>query len=342
MPIDIAIDFGTSKTVLVCGGKIVLSQPTVAAVDSETWQPLCFGDKAKSMIGRTPEAIETVFPIQRGMIADYDVAEQMLKEYMDMSFGKRLIKPRIIIAMPEGATSIQRRSVANAAETAGGRRVQIVDTAVAAALGMGLDFLAPDSKMVVDIGAGVTDIAILSSGGIVQCNSAPVGSLDFDEAIIKYVRKECNVLIGNLTAEEIKKQIGAVVPRKERIVITAKGRNIFSGLPQTFEVASPDIYRAMKDTAAAICTAVKDVIERSAPDAVADVMADKIYVTGGGALVNGMAELLEDYLNCKVEIANDPEYSVAKGALIALKNPELLENTDYSLRNLEDLIVETP
>lgn len=342
MPIDIAIDFGTSKTVLVCGGKIVLSQPTVATVDSETWQPLCFGDKAKSMIGRTPEAIETVFPIQRGMIADYDVAEQMLKEYMDMSFGKRLIKPRIIIAMPEGATSIQRRSVANAAETAGGRRVQIVDTAVAAALGMGLDFLAPDSKMVVDIGAGVTDIAILSSGGIVQCNSAPVGSLDFDEAIIKYVRKECNVLIGNLTAEEIKKQIGAVVPRKERIVITAKGRNIFSGLPQTFEVASPDIYRAMKDTAAAICTAVKDVIERSAPDAVADVMADKIYVTGGGALVNGMAELLEDYLNCKVEIANDPEYSVAKGALIALKNPELLENTDYSLRNLEDLIVETP
>lgn len=342
MPIEIAIDFGTSKTVLACGGKMVLTQPTVASVDSETWQPLAFGDRAKSMIGRTPEAIETVFPIQRGMIADYDIAEQMLKEYMDISFGKRLIKPRIIIAMPEGATSIQRRSVANAAENAGGRRVQIVDTAVAAALGMGLDFLSPGGKMVVDIGAGVTDIAILSSGGIVQCSSAPIGSHDFDEAIIKYVRKKCNVLIGNLTAEDIKKQIGSVVPRKERLVITAKGRNIFSGLPQIFEVSSTDIYRAMKDTAKSICAAIKGVIEKSSPDAVADVMADKIYVAGGGALVNGMKELLEEYINCKVEIAGDAEYSVARGALKALKNPELLENTDYQIRNLEDLIVETP
>lgn len=341
MSIDIAIDFGTSKTVLASGNKVVFSQPTVAAVDSETWEPICFGDRAKSMIGRTPEAIETVFPIQRGMIADYDIAEQMLKEYMGTTFGKRLIKPRIIIAMPEGATSIQRRSVANAAETAGGRYVQVVDTAVAAALGMGIDFLEPDGKLVVDIGAGVTDVAILSSGGIVQCHSAPVGSLDFDEAIVKYVRKECNVLIGNLTAEDIKKQIGSVVPRKEEVIITAKGRNLFSGLPQIFEISSTDIYYAMKDTATAICTAIKSVVEKASPDAVADVMADKIYVTGGGALVSGMAELLSEFLGCKVKIHYDAQHSVAKGALIALKNPELLENTDYQLRNLEDLIVET-
>ena len=341
MPVDIAVDFGTSKTVLACGNKIVLCQPTVAAVDSESWQPLCFGDKAKSMIGRTPKAIETVFPIQRGMIADYDIAEQMLKAYMDISFGKRLIKPRIIIAMPEGATSIQRRSVANAAETAGGRSVQVVDTAVAAALGMGIDFVAPDGKMVVDIGAGVTDIAILSSGGIVQCQSAPIGSFDFDDAIIKYVRKECNVLIGGLTAEDIKKQIGSVVPRREEVVITAKGRNIFSGLPQIFEVSSTDVYDAMRDTAEAICTAIKGVVEKAAPDAISDVMADKVYVTGGGALVHGMGELLAEYLNCEVEINPDTEYTVAKGALTVLRNPELLENTDYQLRNLEDLIVET-
>ena len=340
MPIDIAIDFGTSKTVLICGNKIVLEQPTVATVDSETWQPIAFGDRAKSMIGRTSEAMETVSPIQRGMIADYDIAEQMLKEYIGTSFGKRLIKPRIIIVMPEGATSIQRRSVANAAETAGGRRVQVVDTAVAVALGMGINFFEPGGKMVVDIGAGVTDIATLSAGGIVQCDSAPVGSFDFDEAIIKYVRKEYNVLIGNLTAEEIKKQIGSVVLRKEEVTVKAKGRNLFSGLPQLFDISSTDVYNAMRDTANALCSAIKSVIEKTSPDIIADVMADKIYVTGGGALTNGMEELLSEYLGCRIKIHYDAEHTVAKGALIALRNPKLLKNTDYQLRNIQDIIVE--
>ncbi|MBO5913654.1 MAG: rod shape-determining protein, partial [Clostridia bacterium] len=196
MPIDLAIDFGTSKTVLLCGNKILLEQPTVATVDSETWEPVIFGEKARDMIGRLPDHLESVFPIQRGMIADYDIAEQMLTEYFTNSLGKRLIKPRIIIAMPSAATSIQRRSLENAAETAGGRRVQVISSGIAAALGMGIDFTEPGGKMIVDIGAGVTDIATLSAGGIVQCDSAPIGSLDFDEAIIKYVRKEFNVLIG--------------------------------------------------------------------------------------------------------------------------------------------------
>ena len=340
MPIDIAIDLGTSKTVLFSGNKIILEQPTVATVDSETWEPVCFGDRAKSMIGRTPENLETVFPIQRGMIADYDVAEQMLKEYMSASFSKKLIKPRIIIAMPERATSIQRRSVANAAEIAGGRRVQVIDTAVAAALGMGIDFSNPGGKMIVDIGAGVTDVATLSAGGIVQCDSAPVGSLDFDDAIIKYVRKEYNILIGNLTAEDIKKQIGSVIPRKEEVIIKAKGRNLFSGLPQLFEISSGDVYSAMYDTAVSICMAIKSVVEKTPPDIVADIMADKVHVTGGGALVNGMAEMLSGYLNCEVRIRRDAEHSIVKGAQAALKYPELLNNIDYQLRNIQDLIVE--
>ena len=189
MPIDIAFDFGTSKTVLLCGNKILLEQPTVATVDSETWEPVCFGERARDMIGRLPEQLETVFPIQRGMIADYDLAEQMLTEFMGRALGKRLIKPRVIIAMPSGATSIQRRSLENAAETAGGRRVQVIDSAVAAALGMGIDFSKPCGKLVVYIGAGVTDIAVLSAGGIVQCDSAPIGAMDFNDAIIKYIRK---------------------------------------------------------------------------------------------------------------------------------------------------------
>jgi rod shape-determining protein MreB len=341
MPIDLAIDFGTSKTVLLCGNKILLEQPTVATVDSETWEPVSFGEKAKEMIGRLPDYLESVFPIQRGMIADYDIAEQMLTEYFTNSLGKRLIKPRIIIAMPSGATSIQRRSLENAAEIAGGRRVQVIDSGVAAALGMGIDFTAPGGKMIVDIGAGVTDIATLSAGGIVQCDSAPIGSLDFDEAIIKYVRKEFNVLIGNLTAEEIKKQIGSVIPRNAEVVIKAKGRNLFSGLPQLFEITSTDVYNAMKDTAGAIFAAINSVIERTPPDIVADIMSDKIHVTGGGALVNGMADFLGQNLNTDVHIRTDAEYSVVKGAQAALKYPELIKNIDYQLKNIQDLIVET-
>lgn len=340
MPIDLAIDFGTSKTVLLCGNKILLEQPTVATVDSETWEPVAFGEKARNMIGRLPEHLESVFPIQRGMIADYDIAEQMLTEYFSTSLGKRLIKPRIIIAMPSGATSIQRRSLENAAEIAGGRRVQVIDSGVAAALGMGIDFSKPGGKMIVDIGAGVTDIATLSAGGIVQCDSAPIGSNDFDEAIIKYVRKEFNVLIGSLTAEEIKKQIGSVVPRGVEVVIKAKGRNLFSGLPQLFEITSSDVYAAMKDTAMAIFSAINGVIERTSPDIVADIMCDKVYVTGGGALINGMGELLEENLNTEIYIRSDAEYSVVKGANAALKYPELIKNIDYQLKNIQDLIVD--
>ena len=340
MPVDIAIDFGTSKTVLYSANKILLKQPTVAAVDSETWEPICFGDRAKSMVSRTSEDVDIVFPIQRGMIADYDVAEQMLTEYMDSSIGKHLIKPRVIIAMPEGATSIQRRSISNAAIAAGGRRVQVIDTGVAAALGMGIDFTAPGGRLVIDIGAGVTDIAALSAGGIVHCASEPIGSLDFDEAIIKYVRKEFNVLIGSLTAEEIKKQIGSVVPRKEEVIIKAKGRNLFSGLPQIFEISSSDVYSAMCDTGVAICTAIKSVVEKLSPDVVSDIMSQRINVAGGGALVNGMEELLSNILSSDVRVHRDAENCVVKGALTALKYPELLKLSDYQLRNVENLIVD--
>ena len=323
MPVDIAIDLGTSKTVLYSANKILLEQPTVAAVDSETWQPICFGDRAKSMIGRTSEDREVVFPIQRGMIADYDVAEQMLSDYMSKAVGKHLIKPRVIIAMPEGATSIQRRSASNAAISAGGRRVQVIDTAVAAALGMGIDFSDAGGKLVVDIGAGVTDVAALSAGGIVQCDSAPIGSLDFDEAIIRYV----------------KKQIGSVIGRKEQVIIKAKGRNLFTGLPQLFEISSDDVYTAMHETVVSMCNVIKSVIEKTSPDAVADIMSQKIYVCGGGALINGMEEMLSEYLSSEVKVHRDARHCVAKGALLSLKMPELLKNSDYELRNIEDLVI---
>lgn len=340
MPIDVAIDLGTYKTVIYSYNKILLEQPTVATVESETWEPLCFGERAKNMLGRTSEDVETVFPIQRGVIADYDTAESMLNDYMSKSIGKRLIKPRVIVAMPTGATSIQRRSVANVAANAGGRRVQIIETAVAAALGMGIDFLAPGGKLIVDIGAGVTDIAVLSAGGVVQCESVPIGSIDYDDAIIKYVRKEFNVLIGSLTAEEIKMQIGSAFPRREEVTINAKGRNLFTGLPQIFEISSSDVYSAMCDISYAMCGAIKRLLERTDPDLVADIIDDRIYVSGGGANLNGMGELLKEYFGCDVYIHRDAKHSVVKGAYAALKHPELLKNVDFDLRNIQDLIVE--
>lgn len=342
MPIDIAIDLGTYKTVIVNGNKILLEQPTVATVDSETWEPICFGDQARDMIGRTSENTETVLPIQHGIIADYDIAEQMLANYMGKSLGKRLIRPRVVVAMPSGATSIQRRSVANAVENAGGRQVRIIDTAVAAAIGLGVDFSQPGGKMVVDIGAGVTDIATLSAGGIVQCESAPIGSADFDEAIIRYIKKEHNVLIGNLSAESIKKQIGSMVRRKEEVIIKAKGRNLFTGLPEIFDVSSSDIYYAMADTAEQICSAIKGVIESTDPDVIADVISDKIYVTGAGAGINGMEEFLSEYLSGRVKIDRDGVHTVAYGAAMAAKNANLLRDSDYQLRSIEDLIVDDP
>lgn len=340
MPIDVAIDLGTYKTVIYSYNRILLEEPTVATVEGESWEPICFGQRAKEMVGRTSEDIETVFPIQRGVIADYDIAEHMLNEYMSKSIGKRLIKPRVIVAMPTGATSIQRRSVSNAATNAGGRRVQIIETAVAAAFGMGVDFSKPGGKLVVDIGAGVTDIAVLSAGGVVQCESVPIGSIDYEDAIIKYVRKEFNVLIGYLTAEEIKLQIGSAVPRTEEVTIKAKGRNLFTGLPQLFDISSSDVYSAMCDVSYGICGAIKNVLERTAPDIVADIMEDKIYVSGGCANLNGMGELLNSYFNCDIYIHRDPEHCVARGAYAALKHPELLKNIDFDLRNIQDLIVE--
>jgi rod shape-determining protein MreB len=205
---------------------------------------------------------------------------------------------------------------------------------------MGVDFSRPGGKLVVDIGAGVTDIAVLSAGGVVQCESAPIGSIDYDDAIIKYVRKEFNVLIGDLTAEEIKMQIGSAIPRREEVTISAKGRNLFTGLPQIFEISSGDVYSAMCDISYSICGEIKKVLERTEPDLVADIMGDKINVSGGGANLNGMGELLKEFFECDVHIHHDAEHSVVKGAYAALKRPELLKNIDFDMRNIQDLIVE--
>ncbi len=340
MPIEIAIDLGTSKTVMISGTKKVLEEPSVVTVDTETREPISYGRLAKETIGRTPDSVTTVFPIEHGVIADYGITEIMLKEYMQNAFGNHLLRPRVIISVPTGVTAVQHRSVARAVEIAGGRNVCTIESVMADAIGLGIDFKEPRGSMVVDIGAGTTDIATMSMGGLAVCSSVRTASNDFDEAIIRYIRREFNVLVGKQTAENLKIQLGSVVKRPVELTVQAKGRNLFTGLPQIFEISSSHIYEAIIDTALSICAAVKSVMEKSPPDIVADISTDGIHLTGGGALIYGMPDLIAEYMHTGVNMAVSPKYTVAKGAAIALRRPELLVNGDYQFRSIQELIVD--
>ena len=228
MATDIGIDLGSYKTVIFSSSKIVLEQPSFVTVDSETWEPVYFGEKARQTLGRTPDSLICVNPISHGKISDYDIAESMLKTYMDDAFGNKVLRPRIMATLPSGLTELQHHSLANVIESSGGRNVFVIESSLAIAYGLELDFSKPHGYLIIDIGAGTTDIAVISMGGIASCNSFPVASFDFDNQIIKYVRSEYNIEIGQLTAESIKKQIGAVVDRSVEIAMVAKGRNVFT------------------------------------------------------------------------------------------------------------------
>ncbi len=340
MPIDIAVDFGTSKTILLQGSKVVLEQPSVATVDTETWEPVCFGERAYKMIGRTPESLTTVFPMTRGTISDYKTAELMLKYYMKEAFGHRVFKPRIMVSVPIAVTTLQHRSVANVARDAGGRSVCTIEAPVAAALGLGIDFTKPNGALIIDIGAGTTDIAAVSMGGLAKSASLGVASMDFDAAIIRFVKRKYNIMIGDLTAESIKKQIGCVVKRQIPLTMNVGGMDMVSGLPVNFEITSDDVFEATKEVANSICTGIKKVISETDPDLLADIMEKNAYLCGGGCQIYGMRELVSEFTGMKIKQCEDPAHIVVKGARTALKNPELLKDGDYRFRSIEDLITD--
>ena len=319
---------------------MVLELPNVVTVDSETWEPVYFGEKAKQTIGRTPDSLECVFPIEHGVISDYDIAEIMLKNYMQQAFGNKILRPRIMATLPAGLTELQHHSLSNVMESAGGRNVSVIEGPLAVAFGLGLDFSKPRGSLIVDIGAGTTDIAVISMGGIAVCESFKTASNDLDNQIIRYIRKEYNVEIGPLTAEMIKIKVGAAVKRDIEVAIVAKGRNVFSGLPESFEISSGEVYDAIIDTVDVICNAIRQVLNRTDPDLVADIIEDGLNLTGGGSQLSGFAEKLKDYLGIEVHQLEDPSHSVVKGAAVALKNPELLKNVDYQMRSIKELAVE--
>lgn len=340
MATDIGIDFGSSKTVIFSSSKVVLELPNVVTVDSESWEVVYTGEKAKQTLGRTPESMQTVFPIEHGVISDYDLAEYMLKEYMGQAFGNKVLRPRIMVTLPAGLTELQHHSLSNVAEAAGGRNITVIESPLAIAFGLGLDFSVPHGTLIVDIGAGTTDVAVISLGGIAACNSYKVASFDIDAQIIRYVRKEFNIEIGKLTAEFIKIKVGTAVERDVEIAVIAKGRNVFTGLPESFEITSSEVYEATKDIIEMMCNAIREVLNKTDPDLVADIMKDGMYLAGGGSLLSGLPQKIESYLGIKVHQLEDPAHSVVKGAAVALKNKDLLKNVDYQMRSIKELEIE--
>ncbi len=340
MATDIGIDIGSSKTVIFSSSKVILELPNVVTVDCDTWEPVYFGEKAKQTKGRTPESLVCVNPIERGVISDYDIAEIMLKNYMAEAFGNRILRPRIMATLPAGLTELQHHSLSNVVEAAGGRNVSVIEGPLAVAFGLGLDFDTPHGTLIVDIGAGTTDIAVISMGGIAVCESFKTASFDMDAQIQRYIRKEYNVEIGDLMAENIKIKLGAAVSRPIEVALVAKGQNVFTGLPESFEITAKEVYEAISDTIDAICNAVRQVINKTDPDLVADISTDGLYLCGGGSKLSGMDKRLSEYLGIPVNPLPDPAYSVVKGAATALKNPQLLKNVDYRIRSIKELEIE--
>ncbi|MCQ2448937.1 MAG: rod shape-determining protein [Clostridia bacterium] len=340
MATEIGIDLGSSKTVIFSSSQVVLEEPSVVTVDAETFEPVYFGEKAKQTLGRTPESLLCVSPIEHGIISDYDIAEAMLKNYMHQAFSNRIIRPRIMATLPAGLTELQHHSVAKVVESSGGRNISVIESPLAIACGLGVDFSKPHGTLIVDIGAGTTDIAVISMGGISVCESFKVASGDFDAQIARYIRKEYNVEVGPLMAEQVKQKIGTVLERPVEIAMIAKGRNVFTGLPEAFEITSAEIMEAIRETADTICNAIRSVLSKTDPDLVADIMADGLYLTGGGALLNGMDRLISEFVGTQVFLLDDPMHSVVRGAAVALKHPELLKNVDYQMRSIRELQID--
>lgn len=317
---DVAIDLGTASVLVYVKGKgIVLKEPSVVAIDQETRRILAIGDAARQMIGRTPGSIVAVRPLRNGVIADYDVTEAMLKYFLERVCGKwNLFRPRVMICIPTGITSVEKRAVKEAAIQAGAKSVALIEEPLAAAIGAGLDIRGPAGHMVVDIGGGTTGIAVLSLGGIVIGESIRIAGDKFDEAIVRYIKKEHNLAIGERTAEEVKMRVGCAYPGARRQSLEVRGRDLVDGLPKTVEVTSKGTCDALSEPVSEIVDRVKSVLERTPPELSGDIVDRGIMLTGGGSLVFGMDKMLSHHAGVPVHLADDPVSSVVLGAGKAL------------------------
>lgn len=313
---DIAVDMGTSTTQLyVQGSGIAQREPTVVAVDKVSGKMLKIGEDAKKTLGRTPANIVAIHPIKNGVISDYDMSAMMLRELIKRVTSFSLVKPQILMCVPSSITGVEERAVIDAAIEAGARRVFLVETAVATAVGAGVEIGKPDGHMVIDIGGGTTEIAVVSMGGVVECESLKVSGASFDEAIIRYIRKKHNLLIGMRTAEELKFAIGGLAPRaKTDSVAEVKGRNLMTGLPKTVEISSSELVEVLREPAMLILESVHSVLERTPPELIGDLDENGIIISGGGSMLYGMDKLIEKSTGIRTMPVDDPTSCAAHGA----------------------------
>lgn len=319
---DIGVDLGTASVLVYVAGKgIVLREPSVVAIDKESGRIIAVGEEARRMLGRTPGNIVATRPLREGVIADYDVTEKMLRYFINKAIGRKfLFRPRIMVCIPSGVTGVEERAVRQAALQAGARLAHVIEEPLAAALGAGLEISEPSGSMVVDIGGGTTDIAVLSLGGIVCSESLRVGGDKFDEALVRYIRREYNLMIGDRSAEELKINIGTAYPegKKENNTMDIRGRDLVSGLPKTINVNSQQTYEALQETVDSVVSAVKEVLEKTPPELSSDIVNKGIIMTGGGALLNGLDTLISKETGLPVYVAEDAISCVALGTGKAL------------------------
>ncbi len=332
---DIAIDLGTANSLVYVRGRgIIISEPSVVAVNQKTGQILAIGEEAKRMVGRTPAYIVATRPLVSGVVSDFDVTEQMLRYFIEKAYKRNFIfnlRPRLIVGIPVGVTEVEKKAVQDAGKSAGARVVYLVEEPMASAIGVRLPVQDAGGNFVVDIGGGTTEVAVISLGGVVVARSLRVAGDKMNEDIIKFAQEEYKLLIGERTAEEIKINIGSAYPLKERAEMPIRGRNLVTGLPEEIIVTDKDIRKALEKSVKEIITAVKVTVEETPPELLSDIMSKGIHLMGGGSLLKGLDQLITEEIKIEAKVSDDPLTAVARGAGFVLEN----------IDDLQDVLVET-
>ncbi len=325
---DMAVDLGTANTLVYVRGRgIVLSEPSVVAIDQRTGEVHAVGVEAKRMLGRTPGTITAIRPLKDGVIADFDVTEQMLRHFIHKANGNRFAHPRVIVCVPSGVTGVEKRAVEEATLSAGARQAYLIEEPMAAAIGAGLPVSDPTGNMIVDIGGGTTEVAVISLGGIVVSQSIRVGGDEMDGAIINHLRKEYKLLIGQQTAEEVKLETGSAWPLEEEVEAEVRGRDMLTGLPKTIVIGSEDIRRALDEPVMQILDAIRGTLDKTPPELAADIMDRGIVLAGGGALLQGLDQRLRGDTHMPVHVAESPLTCVAVGSGRSLEEFEAIHRS---------------
>ncbi len=329
---DMAVDLGTANTVVYVRGRgIVLNEPSVVAVNVRDGRPLAVGTEAKRMIGRTPSHIQAIRPLKDGVISDFEICEKMLRYFIQKVHQRRWAKPRMVICVPSGITGVEQRAVLEAAEFAGARKpAHIIEEPMAAAIGAGLPVQEPTGNMIVDIGGGTTEVAVISLGGIVASQSVRIAGDELDDAIIQFIKKEYSLAVGERAAEEIKIGMGSAWPLEEELYAEVRGRDLITGLPKTIVTSTEEIREAIDEPVTAIVDAVKVTLDKTPPELAADIMEKGIVLAGGGAFLHGLDARLEHETGMPIVIANDPLHAVAYGSGLALEEFDALKDVLFN------------